>query len=307
MIEDAIEAINCTNWFQPAAGVNNLTVNGCVFNRNKTGIRVNNFPYASNFPATIENAVFTSRTLPATLLTNNWTSPATPAALKTVVSVPSPLQAPYALANTSAYAFALLKAPNQTIYGAYGIYLSNVGISNTNGTSALPSAYNDITIGVQNSFFTGTNLNLFDGLYYGVYANTSNFTCINNSFELLHSYLFVGTTCLKCPPPVNPYAGAGTAIYGTNTAISPTNFVYTRAQVIYPNYAPATNPNTNNTAYFTPANNNKFFDCVTGVNTINYQEVHVAGTDIRSTQHTSPPFSLVPLPGSYGILANSAG
>jgi hypothetical protein len=308
MIEDAFVAINCDSWLQPATS-NTLTVDGCVFNRNKTGIVMSNYTFASNFPATIKDAVFTSRTLPTTVTTltgNNhgWTTSATPQHAKSIVAV-AVLQTPYKLGNTPTWVPATMKAPLNTVYANYGIYLNNVGTSNTNGVAILPLTYNDVTIGNTVSTVNNLNLNLFDGIYYGVYGLNSNFTCMNNAFELINAYPF-NPICFKCfPPPVNPYPNSGTAIYGVNTLLASKQ--YNRAQVIYPNYNPATNPNTNNTNYFTPTFNNQFYDVVTGVNLNNYQEVHVAGTNIRSKQNkTIVPFNNAPSPGTYGIIVTSS-
>ena len=297
MIEDAFEAINCTNWNTTSG--NKLTVDGCVFNRNETAIKIVNFPYNTNFPDSIKNAVFTSRTLP---FTNSgvygWSTPATPQNVKSIVAVSNVLQTPYKLAHVAAYTPQKMKAPNQNDYSVYGVYLSNVGLGNTNGTAILPASYSDITIGSTKNVINNGSLNLFDGLYYGIYANTSNFTCRNNAFELLQ-YI----TCRKCT-----YPNMGTAIYAANTSLSSTSQVYTRGRVIYPGYAPATNPNTNNSNYYAPPYNNKFYDCVRAVNSINYTELHVAGTDIRSMQSklNIQPNSALNTVGLYGILAGSS-
>ena len=309
MIEDAFVAINCDSWLPPAGRFriikNNLTVNGCVFNRNKTGIGMSNYTFASNFPATIQNAVFTSRTLPTTvtnLTTGNygWTTSATPEHAKTLMP-DTILKTPYKLGKTAAWVTTTMKAPLNTLYSNYGIYLNNVGTSNTNGTSVLPTAYNDVSIGNTVATVNNVNLNLFDGLYYGIYGLNSNFTCMNNAFELINAYPY-DYNCFRCPP--NPFPNSGTAVYGTNTQLA--NKTYNRAQVIYPNYNPATNPNTNHTGYFTPTFNNKFYDVVNGVGIGNYQEVHVAGADIRSRQSNTTLPSGVPVSGTYGIVLTTS-
>jgi hypothetical protein len=296
MIEDAFAAIACDGWNLPTTTpTNSLTVNGCVFNRNQTGIEISGFQFASTpFPATIKNAVFTSRYLPTSIYGpfggNNWITSATPAGVKTILSEPI-LQTPYALAYN--WTTANLKPPMNTVVGNYGISLNHVGWSNTNHTSTLPTSYSEIAIGDATST---TNLNLFDNLYYGIYAVTSNFTCENNAFENMHSYP------IKNPTGVS-YPNAGTGIYATNNLKEAT---YSRARVIYPNYSPSINPNTNNANYYTPQYNNKFYDCVTAVNVQSYQEVHVAGADIRSTQvYTSLPNPTIPPAGKNGILVNS--
>ena len=294
MVEDAIEAVNCSNWNQ-AASSNTLTVDGCVFNRNKTGISVNNYAFAQSFPSTIRNAVFTSRILNTSVTATNWsTTNATPANLK-VNALPSTSLVPaYALANTTTYPQANMKVPNQSYYSYYGIYLNNVGSNAGSFPSAL--TYNDITIG------EGTNasyLNLFDNLYYGIFASTSNFTCVNNAFELMQVY--PTTLCFKCPN--NGLSQAGTAIYGGNSNVASNG--YTRAQIIYPGYAPNTNPGI--IANGMPAYNNLFFDCGKAVFLNGYTEVHIAGTDIRSTQSINDAFTpFYPfVKGSYGLSVNS--
>jgi len=285
MVEDAIEAVNCTGW---STTTNTLTIDNCVFNRNRIAISINNFSFGSNFPATIRNAVFTCRTLPSSIGGSfGWSTPATPSALKTTVSVPA-LQAPYALANTPSYSLTTMKAPNQIAASYYGVFLSNVGSSSHDGTG-LPllgtMTYNEISIG------NGTNtlyLNLFDGIYAGIYAQTSNFTCVNSAFDKMRT---------ESKHSSFQPAGQGTGIYGINGGLN--NYLYTRANVIYPGYSanvlPGSYPNP-------PAFNNKFYDCVYAAQIYGYQETNIAGTDVRSTQ-TYP--SSLNAEGQYGFYLSS--
>jgi|GEM_PF-5322860 len=295
LIEDAFAAISCNNWLQSASS-NSLTVDGCVFNRNDTAISLNNYTYASaNFPATIRNSVYTSRTLPYSVPTSyahGWSTPATPQNLKTITTPTVPiLQAPYKLANTTAFASTKMKNPLAGYYSIFGIYLNNIGNCAQNGVAinTFTPAYYDLTIG------DGTNasyLNLFDELYFGIYGQTANFTCLNNSFESLP--LFTGT-CLKCH---YNFGASGTAIYAINNQMA--SEIYTRAQVIFPTYSYSVNANI--TAGM-PAYNNKFYDCVRATDLLNYTEVDISGADIRSTQ--VQPATTTLGKGSYGIYVST--
>ncbi len=305
MIEDALTAISCNNWLQPATS-NSLTVNGCVFNRNDTAIAITNYTYtAANFPATIENAVFTSRTLPSTQSGGGWSSPATPHYLKSTQAYSNILETPYNLAHVAAYTPELMKAPRNSYYSVYGIYLSNVGNYATTATSYsnIPSTqitYYDITIGSSTGATTATNnshINLFDGLYYGIYAVSANFTCINNAFELLQIDCgFLTAVGIKCLLP-----NSGTAIYATNTFVAPNYNQFNRARVIYPAYNAYVNPNTSNTYAFTPNFNNKFYDCVEAIDINNYTNTDIAGTDMRSSKTAPSLFGA----GLYGASVSS--
>jgi hypothetical protein len=287
MIEDAFEAVNCSNWNQSATS-NTLSVDGCVFNKNLTGIDISNYTYSQAFPATIRNAVFTSRTLATTANATNWSTAATPASLKQVVSVTSPLQTPYRIANTAAYAPTSLNAPLQGSFPNYGIYLGSIGSCAQNGSviNIFNPAYYDLTIGDGTST---TYLNMFDELYYGIYAVTANFTCVNNVFESLER-------CASCPRNL---ATSGTAIYALNGQVA--NQIYTRARVIFPTYSQTTNPKVGVVGM--PAYNNKFYDCIRGTYILSYTEVDIAGADIRSTQ-VAPASSLI-AKGSYGFFVST--
>jgi hypothetical protein len=291
MIEDAFTAIDCSNWLQSATS-NSLTVDGCVFNRNETSININqwNYAYGSgiNFPATIQNAVFTSRSLPFTIppgYANGWKTPATPQNLKTTVTVPTNLQTPYKIANIApAFPPTTMKYPNAAYFGVYGIYLNNASSSQNDGAALTYSnAYDEVIIGNPTIVTGNPNQNLFDGIYYGIYGVNSSFTSVNAVFENLQTS-FKGI------------ANAGTAVYSDNNKVGT---LYNRVRLLYPGFAVNTNPNAN--VYNSPVYNNTFYDCKVAALISNASDVYICGTDIRSTQVLGNTSSV----GIFGIHVKS--
>ena len=273
LIEDAVDAVYCNNWNTSGS---TLTVNGAVFNKNLKGISIENYTVsATNFPATIKNTIFTSRSgLPfplsvSTLMTNS--------------GIPS-LSSPYTTLNT--YSVATLNAPYAGLPPQIGIYINNVGSTSVSGTApaVTPVTYNGLTIGVAGA----ANKNLFDLVSTGVYGDYgSNVTIINSDFANTPYYAGYDFG----------YHNSGTGVFAIN---QDSTSVYNKIQVAYPTYttgiAPGANP---------PANNCNFYNCVNGVVSYANFEAHVAGTTIQSTQSVSSA-TVANSQGALGIDVTSA-
>jgi len=240
LIEDAVSAIKILGNSTSTSGI--LTVANTTFNRNHTSIEISNYTRQNLAPFSITNSVFTCRDLPFT--SNSMTWPQTNNVKANNNSVTSSLQTPYI--NNSTYsqtnAASALKAPMGG-KSVRGIFLTRVGETiNAQGTPT----YYEMIIGTSGS----SNFNLFDNHIYGIYAQESNFTCMNNIFQ-------------NAIPDKGNESGSG--IYGVSTGI-----INCRMQVI-----PA---GTNGS--FT----NRFYDCSNAIYSLNYFEKHVKYCDIRSTQ-----------------------
>jgi hypothetical protein len=224
-----------------------LTVNNATFNRNEFSIKISGYaPVLATYPFSIVNSIFTCRDIPFVINSINWP---TTTAVKTAPIPLNPLQTPYI--NTSTYsetnAAAYLKPPFTT--SLPGVK-SNTAIHLNNVgfviNPATSPTWYEIKIGANGT----NNFNIFDNQTFCVNASNSNFTCVNNVFQ--HT--------------IGGNNGGGIAV---NAIAKELNF---RAQVI------AGTP----TGLF----NNRFFDCSTAINTVNYFENTFRYCDVRSNQFT---------------------
>lgn len=242
-----------------------------IFNRNDTGIVLRNyFPSGTGVPMTyyfsVQRTIITSRRIPY-----NTTPPFIPTSayysnVKATASNPGvPYASPYI--KNSSYPFIQTKAGNNA---QIGIYLFRVGLIN------LPLTFYEVQIGATVGFQDIPFINIFDNLSNGIYAVSSNFTCVNNVFQN-------GNT--------NSSGQVGRGIYAIANRID-----NNRIRVI-----PKTLP-TYTTQYW-GIGNNKFFDVSRAIETVNYLFHHLVNNDIRSSQVNTLPTLPPPFhKGEYGIL-----
>lgn len=176
MIEDAQVAIDVLGGSTLTSNL--LTINNTTFNKNRIGIRINNYtPALTTYPFSIVSSVFTSRVIAFTPGSFNWPNTNT---IKALTAVTNPLQTPYI--NDVTYPDSPVNAYLKPPYapGASkpiaGIVLSRVG--QTINASAIPTYY-EIKIGTPGV----PNNNVFDNLAVCIDATNTNFTCVNNVFQ----------------------------------------------------------------------------------------------------------------------------
>ncbi|UKN01807.1 T9SS type A sorting domain-containing protein [Paracrocinitomix mangrovi] len=235
-----------------------LDIDYTTFNKNYKSIVIENFQHQlSSYPFRFENNIFTCRDLPYT--PNSMTWPETND-VNTAYNV-GPLAAPYISNfnypdnNANAY----LKSPHLNEKSFNGIELLNVGTVTDEDSN--PTWYK-IKIG-------DTELekpNLFDNLVYGIYALSSNFTCVNSVFQKTNT---VGKN-------------VGAAIYG-NSLNENNNLI----EVI---------PGTPDNTHF-----NSFYDCHNAILTVNYFEHEIRNCVIKSTQTIPATAPILLHRGSRGI------
>lgn len=193
LIEDAFTAIYAQDPVNTGAG-NIVETNDAIFNRNITGIEINNYiELEATYPFAFKNTVFTSRnfntyTSGASTYPNVWPSTtASPKGLKYTWSPATAYDPPFNIDNPSmGYSGTACK---NGVPAQMGIKLSGVGTYSTTVTTGVPvpSFYAEVQIGDDGSSESNANLNMFDALAYGVYAQNTNFTCVNNVFMHISS------------------------------------------------------------------------------------------------------------------------
>lgn len=247
LIEDAVIA---TDISLNTSSSTVLNIDGAIFNKNRTGININNYQFIiTPYPFIVKDAVFTSRTLPFT--TTTWP---TTAYLKTLTSIGT-LNERYTVGS---YGFTTMKTPYSGQKPASGITLTDVGgVVNISGINY----YSDIVIGDENG--NSSKMNLFDNLVNGIDASNSNLTVYSNAFQYIQKVSGANGFAIRADDP------------GASTTLN-------RLRVL---------PNTQNIWNF-------FYDCTRGIETNNYDEIHVHKTDMRSTQQ---PVTSYPVQGEYGI------
>ena len=250
LIEDAMVAVDITS----ATTANNLTITNSVFNKDSVGINIDSYA-ATGSPYTVTGNVFTCRNLPFD--TVSWPSPVNLKVFSTPANPANPTDLHYLMGS---YAGTFMNFPHSSAISNMGIHLNNVG------TGAVGGPYTDIIIGDGN---TNADLNLFDTLLCGIYAEKSNFTCYNNTFQYV-----VGSLSYSYP-----YNGFGICAT-SNVPYATTN----RMQVI--------SDSANNKSA------NYFYDCRVGVHTKNYNDIAINHCDIRSTEQC---VTTQPVNGYFGI------
>jgi hypothetical protein len=173
LIEDALIAVYSNN----SATTNTLTpdivIRGAAFNRNRIGVRIENFTQATNpAPFIIENTVFTCRDLLVPIGTGTW-----PFAIN--LNAPSgttlALSSPYLIGG---FPVTNLKAPFATQQSSIGVWVDNSGVT-LNPTTPAPIYYN-VIVGRDNA---PDDYNIFDNQMFGIYSRNSNVVSVNNVFQ----------------------------------------------------------------------------------------------------------------------------
>lgn len=169
-IEDAYVAVDVVTFTASTVKPNILNIQDATFNRNQIGIRISDFaPNQTNYPFTIQNCLFTSRSIPYSNLT--WTATST---IKNGASGNlSSLQTPYI--NGTTYPLAFLKSPLTAQTANNGMVISNVGWTSTNGNT-----WKGLTIGNNTNI---NKFNCFDLLREDVTITNSNVQLTNNVFQ----------------------------------------------------------------------------------------------------------------------------
>jgi len=218
MIEDAYTAVSIPSpvamrSYIPGSPTNLLTLycNGVCFNKNVIGIQISNYnrliapitpPEMLDpcYPFVVENTVFTARNFyeydisPVYSVASNWpfTWPNTligMGALKSLYTTrPTPYFPPYNIDNANACPYCLpenynFSLCNNKTRAQMGIDLENVG---TTAGSLGTASYSGFVLGGANVTHGGNptnDLNLFDGLIWGVHAINSNVICRNSAYE----------------------------------------------------------------------------------------------------------------------------
>lgn len=255
LIEDAITAVN-SSASTITATPNILDITDCAFNKNYTGISVMNYtPSVATYPYLIRNCVFTSRTL--TFTPTSWPSSGY---LKTTCTPTNALGTPYCFQN---FPFGTLKAPYTSGESSYyGVYLQTVGA--TANASTTPTYYS-IQIG---DHLNTTYINVFDNLFYGIWATDVNLKSMQNTFQNTQ-YRFVHG---------NYFGGIG--IEHRTEWTEPNTYLLVKAPAPY-----------------TLTRNNKFYDCTYAIRTNNIFEVNASNALIQSTQTSSGSYQR----GKYGV------
>jgi len=313
MIEDAKIAIDVpspvtalnpsTSLLYQPGDLDGLIVNStsAIFNKNIIGIRISNYldhmtpvftggpwlpfqypePLTSCYPFVVENTVFTSRdfynystisgsTFPGSypnIWPWDWANTIGTYGLKEPWTPLSPYVAPYNINNhlgACPNGNYLPTLCNNLSHADKGIYLEDVGYT--------PNP----TIGPYSGIVTGalpaTNnmeLDMYDNLLYGIYAKNSDITVRNSVFMHLQGWL-------------NPAIG-GIGIYAEATGLVPGDFkTYLYGSdgtgaILMGGPAAATG--------------NSFYNCITGMETHEYNNVKAEFATLRSGHHLSGPTS----------------
>lgn len=170
LIEDANVAILSSASTLSATTDDIINITDCVFNRNKTAIKVTDYTYSiTPYPFTIRQCIFTSRQF--TFTPTSWPTRTT---LSATTTPPNPLGTPYYLQN---FAVAGMKAPNTGSTSIFGIKLDKVGA--TSNATATPTYY-CFQVG---DYLNTSFLNVFDNHFYGIAATDANLKCYQSIFQ----------------------------------------------------------------------------------------------------------------------------
>jgi len=168
-------------------------------------------------------------------------------------------------ANTLAEHYTMGGYATTTLKAPFATDKSSSGITLLSVGNLSGGTFYEIVIDGDNSNET---FNLFDNLLYGINADNTNLTCKNNAFQyIIEENSWTDGIAINATD-----AGAG---YNTNN----------RLRVIDDG----------------AGGTNYFYDCTTGINAENYNDVTITDTDMRSTQMTPS----VPLEGKGGMYINT--
>ncbi|MBL7895557.1 MAG: T9SS type A sorting domain-containing protein [Bacteroidia bacterium] len=263
-IEDAKTAINIEPITSPPGFSAPIETNNTIFNKNYIAIKINTVTLSGDLDVDIKENVFTCRTI--TFTPSSWptTSTVTPG-LRSASSgtATTGLTAPYPLQSFS----------YTTCLSPYSGLPSNAGVRLTNVSYSTSYVYG-VQIGESNSIDDQTDFNLFDALAYGIYADESNVSVINNVFQNTRQY--------NTPPPKPKTKGGSAIYYYVNTD-------YFRQLNL---------TNTISSYSLTPSVGNRFWDCHRAVDATNAYILNMEYATVRSTQNTS---------GGTGFLAGNTG
>lgn len=259
LIEDAIVAVRSNGSTTTNTLTPDITIVGAAFNRNRTGVSIENYTQPVNpAPFIIENSVFTCRDLAITPGTGTWPFAIN---LNAVGGSTNALSSPYLVGG---YTPVNLKAPFANIPCYAGVYVEN------SGTIANPVVSPSVTsVLIGNKTATGNGLfNLFDNLMFGIFGEGSNIESQNNTFQNSRRVIL-------CTPRCRIRGGYG--IYAKSNYVTYSNNVL---NCTHPSLA------SNNGRI------NKFYDCYIGIGADYMYNVDVQYADFRSNQYTSPPSPL---------------
>lgn len=258
LIEDADSAIYVKNPMLSGAYTTILEVDECTFNKNYTGITIDNYSAnSSNYPFIIRDVVFTKREInfinnpPFTVATNPWPTTSSYKVLANSGTINE-----HCIISDN-YASASLKNPHSADNSKYGIKLNNIGNINNNW-NANNIVYNGILIGGIN-LHKKNNMNLYDNIETGIYAVSSNFTNINSTFQYMVS--------VNASPTINDADGIG--IFAFKFKGNDNMYKATIKEGLFS---------------IGPQCINKFYDNRYGVLINNYAVSEITNSDVRSTQ-----------------------
>ena len=175
LIEDAFVAVDFSVTASGFTTTNVFTADNATFNRNQISIRLNKFDgNQTTYPYTINNCLFTSRTITFSALSH----PATNTIKNGASGNLSPLQTPYI--NDATYPALGMKGPLTGVFPSTGIVLDQNGYT----TIPLGATFKGISIGTTGA----NNFNCFDNLREDINAHNSNFTVVNSVFQNAQRY-----------------------------------------------------------------------------------------------------------------------
>lgn len=276
-IEDANTAVKFNGATSVTPNANDLLIVDCVFNRNLTGVHLLNYTQnIATAPFKLEGNAFTCRVLPFTSTT--WVSSASNGiGLRALVGSSVTLVSPYTMQN---YALANLKAPLSSMKSSLGVFVENVGTVQSFTTN--PPVYTSVLIGNEVLSNRAMAFNLFDNLYYGIYAKNGNVKSAANTFQNMTRNSFTSGGGQQVV-----YGGYG--IYATHDSIALTN-----------NYLSITH----SLSATTPNLGNWFYECYAGVGLSSILTADIQYGEFRSSQtFLNAPTNTLNLSGQVAITA----
>ncbi len=291
MIEDAFTGVFIDRPVTPSDSGYTLYSDGAIFNLNRIGVDIEHYNSLDrSYPFLVRNTVFTSRHLSNVIFGTPYFRPNTmgPHGLKTscyIAGYPFTPQFNIDSSNGSgwgAYGSSTLKNGG-TAY--IGIKIDSVGADTLQAHGedlpiGIPNYYADIVIGDASGSADNMHMNMFDNLVYGIYATNSNLSCENNLFMHMNQNITTATTGTTG-------STGGTGIYA-HTTNDITNQNRLRVYV----------PEGDSTIY-----NNRFYNCLNGVECYNYFRFIGQHTFMTSTQ---PAGALAPPTGKFGYVVKSS-
>lgn len=276
LIEDAFTAVNSNGSVNTSTLQNQIDVylEENIFNKNMIAVSVKNYVMpVQNGPFYIGHNVFTCRLIPFT--SNSWEHAWNyGTGLRAAGTPTNALSSPYL--NLQSYLPVNLKQPLNFMSASIGVYLENAG---TGTNFAGSPAYSGIMIGDMNDGDFNHAFNVFDNLYFGIYAKNGNVESYSNVFQNIKRGLNGST----------PYGGVG--IFATADSLQATN---NRVSIVNPLYALSTTTVIN-----------KFYDCHTAIHLTNILTANLKYADIRASQlAAAPPSNTLLLSGVTGIRIN---